>query len=61
MTRVIDFLAEVKVELAKVIWPGQAQVVKLTVMVIVVTLIVGFFLFLVDTALTKGLELLLVI
>lgn len=59
MKLIFDFLSEVRVELQKVIWPTQGQVVKLTVIVIIVTLTVGFFLFLVDSALTFGLEALL--
>ena len=59
MDKALAFLAEVRVELTKVVWPQPPQVVKLTLMVISVTLIVGFFLFLIDTGLTKGLEMLL--
>lgn len=41
--KALDFLREVKVELEKVVWPTKAQTIRLTVMVIIVTLIVGFF------------------
>lgn len=40
----LDFLKEVRVELEKVVWPSREQTVKLTIIVVMVTLIVGFFL-----------------
>lgn len=39
----IDFLREVKVELEKVIWPSRQETIRLTLIVILVTIIVGFF------------------
>lgn len=56
---VIDFFNEVRVELTKVVWPTPEQTVKLTVIVILVTIIVGFFLGGIDFLLTKVLELVL--
>lgn len=53
MTKVIDFLKEVQVELAKVVWPTREQTMRLTIMVIIVTLFVGFFLGGIDFLLTK--------
>lgn len=43
MRRMIDFLWETKVELQKVIWPSKQETIKLTAIVIFVTIIVGFF------------------
>lgn len=43
MNRAFDFLREVRVELDKVVWPTRQQTFKLTVIVIIVTLSVGFF------------------
>ncbi|MDO8498690.1 MAG: preprotein translocase subunit SecE [bacterium] len=57
--KVIDFFSEVKVELSKVVWPTPNQTIRLTLIVIIVTITVGFFLFGVDSALTKLIELLL--
>ena len=57
MNRVIDFLSEVKVELTKVVWPTPEQTIKLTVVVILVTITVGFFLGVIDTLLTNLLSL----
>ncbi|OGE26021.1 preprotein translocase subunit SecE [Candidatus Daviesbacteria bacterium RIFCSPLOWO2_02_FULL_40_8] len=57
MNKALDFLKEVRVELQSVVWPTTEQTVKLTVVVLLVTIIVSFFVFLIDSALTKGLEL----
>ncbi|EKD91155.1 MAG: hypothetical protein ACD_30C00041G0015 [uncultured bacterium] len=51
--KIVDFLSEVRVELLKVVWPSREQTIRLTVMVILVTLIVGFFLGGIDFLLTK--------
>lgn len=59
MNRILDFLSEVKVELSKVVWPTPNQTIRLTVIVIIVTVIVGFFIGGVDYLLTKFLELVL--
>lgn len=59
MIRIIDFFKEVRVELAKVVWPSKEQTLKLTIMVIVVTLIVGFFIGGIDFLLAKLTEFLL--
>ena len=57
INKALDFLKEVRVELAKVVWPSTDQTIRLTVIVLLVTIIVSFFVFLIDSALTKGLEL----
>lgn len=59
MHKALDFLSEVKVELSKVVWPTPNQTIKLTVIVIVITLTVGFFIGGVDFILTKLLEVIL--
>lgn len=46
--RVIDFLREVKVELEKVVWPSRAQTIRLTFIVIFITVMVAFFVGVVD-------------
>lgn len=56
MNKIFDFFNEVKVELSKVVWPTPKQTFRLTVVVIVVTVIVGFFVGGVDYILTKLLE-----
>jgi preprotein translocase subunit SecE len=59
MKKIIDFLTEVKVELSKVVWPTPNLTIKLTVIVIIVTVSVGFFIGGVDYLLTKLLEVIL--
>lgn len=59
MYKVFDFLSEVKVELSKVVWPTPQQTIKLTVVVLLVTVTVGFFLGGVDFLLTKLLALII--
>lgn len=56
MNRALDFLREVKVELDKVVWPTREQTIKLTTIVLLVTIVVGFFLGGIDYLLTKLLE-----
>lgn len=59
MSKVLDFLREVRVELLKVVWPSRQQTIQLTIVVIVVTIVVGFFLGAIDYLLTEGTRLLL--
>ncbi len=47
-----EFLTDVKKETGKVTWPGKDEVVGTTVVVLVYTVIVGVFLFAVDTLVT---------
>lgn len=54
----IDFLKETRVELQKVIWPTRQETTRLTVIVIIVTIIVGFFVVGVDFVLAALLKLL---
>ena len=44
MPNVINFLKEVKEELAKVTWPNREQTIRYTVLVIIVAVAVGLFL-----------------
>ena len=46
------FLSDVKKETAKVSWPDRDEVVGTTTVVVVYTILVGIFLFLVDAAVT---------
>lgn len=57
--KIFDFLKEVRVELEKVVWPTREQTIQLTFMVILVTILVGFFIGGIDYLLTKLTELLL--
>ena len=44
MPNIIGFLKEVKEELGKVAWPGRAQTIRYTVLVVLVAVVVGLFL-----------------
>jgi preprotein translocase subunit SecE len=41
--KALDFLSEVRVELSKVVWPSRDQTIRLTFIVIFITVIVAFF------------------
>ncbi len=51
--RLLDFLREVKVELQKVVWPSKRQTIQLTMIVVLVSIIVGFFIGGLDLLLTQ--------
>lgn len=52
-TTPVVFLKEVQDELKKVVWPTRDEIVRLTFVVIIISLIVGFFLGGIDFLLTK--------
>ena len=52
----LQFLSEVRTELGKVNWPGRDEVVKMTIMVILVSIAVGLYIGIVDITLAKILE-----
>lgn len=51
------FFTEVKAELSKVTWPTKDQVIRLTMVVIIISLAVGLFIGGLDFILTKLVEL----
>lgn len=53
------FLREVRSELAKVNWPSRSEVVKLTGVVLGVSILVGIYLGGLDYVFAKGIEILL--
>jgi preprotein translocase subunit SecE len=57
--KAVDFLRGVRVELSKVVWPSRQATLRLTILVIVITIIVGFFIGLIDLSFSKGMSLLL--
>lgn len=59
MQKVTNYLSEVREELSKVIWPKRAEVVRLTLIVLVISAIVGAYMGGLDWAFTKALESLL--
>lgn len=57
--RVVKFFREYKSEIKKIVWPGPRQVVKNTVVVIIVCLLIGGFIWLLDWGLGNLLNLIL--
>lgn len=53
------FLSEVKSELAKVTWPTREEVVRLTLVVVIISLAVGIFIGGLDFIFTKAIQLIL--
>ena len=43
MIRPILFLKEVRTELSKVVWPTRKQTIRLTILVIAISITVGFY------------------
>ncbi|MCX7956130.1 MAG: preprotein translocase subunit SecE [Patescibacteria group bacterium] len=50
------FFGELIEELKKVEWPDRRKTIKLTTIVIIVSLIIGIYIGIIDILLTKGLE-----
>lgn len=53
----VSFLKEVKAELAKVVWPTRQEVVKLTIIVIAVSVVIGLYIGGLDSIFTKLMDL----
>jgi preprotein translocase subunit SecE len=53
MTTPANFLRETQDELKKVTWPTRQEVIRLTLVVIVISLVVGLFLGVLDFSFTK--------
>jgi preprotein translocase subunit SecE len=51
-----NFATDVVDELKKVSWPTRAETIRLTIIVIGVSLIIGLYVGIIDILLTKGLE-----
>ena len=56
MTTPISFLKDVSVELKKVTWPSQSEVIRLTIVVIIISIAVGLFIGGLDFVFTKVME-----
>jgi preprotein translocase subunit SecE len=53
MQQVVNFLGEVRAELSKVSWPTPRQTINLTLVVIIVSIIVGLYVGGIDLLLAK--------
>lgn len=56
MGTIINYLKEVRFELSKVIWPKRREVVKLTLIVLLISGIIGVYVGIIDLGFTKLLE-----
>ena len=56
MKKIVKFVKEAITELGKVTWPTKAVVIRLTIGVLVVSILFAIFVGVVDVGLTKGLR-----
>lgn len=59
MNRILNYFKESQAELARVTWPTRKQAAKLTVAVIVFSIILALFIGAIDYLFSKGLQLLI--
>lgn len=59
MMKVRDYLTNVRTEIGRVSWPSRKEVVSLTVLIILLSVVLGVYLGLVDLIVTQVLRLLL--
>ena len=59
MKTIFTYLKEVRFELSKVIWPKREEVIRLTLIVFIISAIVGTYTGILDYGFTKLLELLI--
>ena len=56
MSKVIEYLKETKAELKHVIWPKKSQTLYYTLIVIVLSILTGYYLGIFDFIFSRGLE-----
>jgi preprotein translocase subunit SecE len=56
MSKVIDYLKDVRKEIKKVSWPSQDELVDYTIVVVIFTVILAIFIFAVDQAISTILK-----
>ena len=56
MSKVTEYLEETKTELKHVIWPSRAQTISYSLIVIVLSVVIAYFLGVFDCIFSKGLE-----
>ncbi|OGM10950.1 preprotein translocase subunit SecE [Candidatus Woesebacteria bacterium RBG_16_34_12] len=59
MKPIITYLKDVRFELSKVVWPKREEVIRLTLIVFLISAIVGFYTGILDYGFTKLLELII--
>lgn len=55
-TTPLQYFSEVKTELSKVVWPTRAEVIRLTIVVLGLSILVGLFIGGLDIVFTKVIE-----
>ena len=60
MTKVLSFFKEVQAELKKVVWPSRRQVIKLTGIVVGVSVSIAFYISVLDLGFTKLVDLIVI-
>jgi len=60
MTKVLSFFKEVQAELKKVVWPSRRQVIKLTGIVVGVSVSIAFYISVLDLGFTKLVDLIII-
>jgi len=58
MSKITEYFKEIKAELKHVVWPSRTQTVYYTIIVVVLSLVIAYFLGLFDFIFLQGLELL---
>ena len=56
MTNPIQFISQVRAEVAKITWPGRREVVVTSIMVFILAVLAATFFFFVDLGIRTGLE-----
>ncbi|MDQ3076416.1 MAG: preprotein translocase subunit SecE [bacterium] len=59
MTKITEYFQETKTEVKQVLWPKRSQTIYYTLIVIILSVFLGYFLGLFDFIFSKGLEKLL--
>ncbi|MCR9151750.1 MAG: preprotein translocase subunit SecE [Rhodobacteraceae bacterium] len=55
-TNPVQFIAQVRSEVAKVVWPTRREVAMTSLMVVIMTALTAVFFFLVDLVIRQGLQ-----
>ena len=56
MSKIVEYLKDTKTELKHVIWPSKSQTILYTVIVVVLSFLIAYFLGIFDFIFSRGLE-----
>ena len=54
MKKIVNYLKETRAEVKKVAWPGRQYVTQATIIILVVSISIGFFVMILDLVFAKG-------